>query len=160
MFGYNIREFVRNWFIVLLAAIVLAVIFLGYNSITGLFDPIAGFTTLVGMFGGLLSLIGLVIAIAILAFVVWGLNRIGKTDYSDNNAKLRLHVFIGVVVFLIASSIGWRWINIDGKFWPTVFTVVFALALITGITAIVTHRDKTARAKKVVTKKVTTTAKP
>lgn len=142
MFGYNVKKFIINWVIVLLILVIGASFALGYNSLTGAMDPIAGFNALSSLFGGLPSLGGLLAVMVALAGVAYLLYYMTKTNYETRKGAQWLHIGIIVAVLLMALFVGVGWIDISDDFWPTIGTIVGVVVIVTAATAVVTHRTQ------------------
>lgn len=146
MFGYDRKSFFRTWIVALLLLVIGAVAYASYNSITHTFDFSAGIGAIGDMLGGLTSLFGLVVGIAVIAAVVWAVHFFTKTHYEDEK-KRRSHVAIGsaliiVAVFVMASAVANQWIKLDDSFWINVGIFLGAIVIVTAATAVILPRAK------------------
>jgi hypothetical protein len=141
VFGYSIKKFIFNWFIVLLILVIGAASVLGYNTLKGTLDLPTGFNDLSDMFGGFASVLAIFGVIILVIVVAAGLAHLANTDYIGNTSKRNAHVVIGVVAIVLALIIGKFWIELpdDGT---TIWILIGAIVVVTVATALVTQHTK------------------
>jgi hypothetical protein len=142
MFGYSIKRFILNWFIVTAVLVIGAASILGYNSIKGSFDFFTGLGELGELFGGW-AMLGaiLVVVVAVGAFAL-GLYYLTKTDYAGRPAKQIAHIVIGLVIIGVAVGVGLRWIEFPDDDGTMIGVLIGAIIVVTVATLLVTHRTK------------------
>lgn len=142
MFGYTIKRFIVNWISTLALVAIVASFVLGYNSLANSFDPFAGFNALGDMFGGLASLGGIALVIVAAALIGLGIVYVARHDFAGKPGKLVAVVVFAMAIPFVAAIIGFDWININEDFWPTLWTIVGLVVLVTAFTAWITPRSK------------------
>lgn len=141
MFGYeiDIRKFLINWTIILVALATGAVGALGFNSITRSFSLIEGFKTLGDLFGGLGNLLGVLILFVAIIAVFLGAQYIAKNDLS----KYAKWIGFGSALALVATAlIGIKLVAIDGNFSRTAMTVIVVIVIVTVAATLITPPTK------------------
>jgi hypothetical protein len=142
MFGYAGKSFFINWIVVLLVFMTGAAAFAGYNSITRSFDLFAGFGQVSAMFGGIASLGALLLAIIAIAIIIGGFWYMADKDYTGKSGLKWLHIIIGLVVFIIALTVGLKWLALPDDGLISLGIAALIIIVVTIAAAIVTPRIK------------------
>jgi hypothetical protein len=101
MFGTFTGPLLRNWILFMLTALMGVVTYAGYNSITRTHDFALGLAETWETYGGSTLLLALG-GIVLIAFIVYGVNRLQNTTYIDQNEnKKQSHLIVAVVAILV-----------------------------------------------------------